>query len=163
MLLAIPEHKVHLPGGGRPSQNDLWVIASCDYGLVSIAVEGKVSETFGPTLLKWEPDSSPGKQERLDFLCAELDLETPLPDDIRYQLLHRTVSAIIEAKKFNAKYAMMLVHSFSPNDQWFQDYKRFVSLFKVPAAPDQVIPGGVHSGISLFFAWVRGGERYLKA
>ena len=26
-LLAIPEHEVPLPGGIRPSQNDLWVLA----------------------------------------------------------------------------------------------------------------------------------------
>ena len=38
MLLAIPEHQVSLPGGSRASQNDLWVIARCQKGLVSIAV-----------------------------------------------------------------------------------------------------------------------------
>ena len=27
LLLAIPEHKVPLPGGGNPSQNDLFVLA----------------------------------------------------------------------------------------------------------------------------------------
>ena len=27
LLLALPEHQVPLPGGSRPSQNDIWVLA----------------------------------------------------------------------------------------------------------------------------------------
>ncbi len=46
MLLAMPEHQVPLPGGSRPSQNDIWALARSKSGLVSIAVEGKVSEPF---------------------------------------------------------------------------------------------------------------------
>lgn len=45
-LLGFPEYDVPLPGGKRPSQNDVFVIASCPEGLVTIAVEGKVSESF---------------------------------------------------------------------------------------------------------------------
>ncbi len=47
LLIAIPEHQVPLPGGHRPSQNDVWALARGPHGLVSIAVEGKVSEPFG--------------------------------------------------------------------------------------------------------------------
>ena len=68
-LLCIPEHQVPLPGGTRPSQNDLWVLARTPQGLVSMAVEGKVSESFGPPILEWFKDPSPGKQRRLEFLC----------------------------------------------------------------------------------------------
>ena len=50
MLLAFPEHQVPLPGGARPSQNDIWVLARSQGELISIAVEGKVSESFGPTI-----------------------------------------------------------------------------------------------------------------
>ncbi|MFA7012304.1 MAG: hypothetical protein WC202_05045, partial [Desulfobacterales bacterium] len=46
----LPEHKVPLPGGSRSSQNDIWVLARSKGQLISIAVEGKVSETFGPTV-----------------------------------------------------------------------------------------------------------------
>ncbi len=45
-LIGIPEHEVPLPGGRRPSQNDVFVLAKGSDGLVSIAVEGKVSESF---------------------------------------------------------------------------------------------------------------------
>src|SRR5210317_1816022 len=52
-LLGIPEHQVPLPGGKTKSQNDVFVLAKSDADLVSIAVEGKVSEPFGPTLGEW--------------------------------------------------------------------------------------------------------------
>ena len=45
MLLAFPEHKVPLPGGLAASQNDLFVLARGDGQLISMTVEGKVSET----------------------------------------------------------------------------------------------------------------------
>ena len=41
-LLIFPEWKVSLPGGSRPSQNDVWVLARSGAGLVSMTVEGKV-------------------------------------------------------------------------------------------------------------------------
>ena len=60
-ILAIPEHKVSLPGGSRASQNDVWVLAETPNGIVSIAVEGKVSEPFGPTIEEWIKNKTPGK------------------------------------------------------------------------------------------------------
>jgi len=45
LLLAIPEYQVNLPGGRRPSQNDLFVLARASDGqMVTIMVEGKVAE-----------------------------------------------------------------------------------------------------------------------
>lgn len=99
LLLALPEHQVPLPGGSRPSQNDIWVLARSQGQLVSIAVEGKVSEPFGPTMQEWQAESSPGKAERLAYLLSLLGLSSA-PDATRYQLLHRTASAIIEAQRF---------------------------------------------------------------
>jgi hypothetical protein len=101
LLLALPEHKVPLPGGARSSQNDIWVLARSEHQLISMAVEGKVSEPFGPTVQEWQTESSPGKVKRLAFLLSLLGLSS-IPDTTRYQLLHRTASAIIEAQRFNA-------------------------------------------------------------
>ena len=126
-LLVIPEHQVPLPGGSRPSQNDVWVLARTSSDLVSIAVEGKVSEPFGPTINEWLSQQLPGKNKRLEFLCAKLGLACPPPMDVRYQLLHLTVSAIIEAERFHAHHAVMIVHSFSQKDEWFENYERFLS------------------------------------
>lgn len=43
LLLALPEHKVPLPGGRRASQTDLFALGKSGDQLVSIAVEGKVA------------------------------------------------------------------------------------------------------------------------
>ena len=45
-LMAFPEHKVSLPGGRAPSQNDIFVLSKGNDQLISIMVEGKVSEPF---------------------------------------------------------------------------------------------------------------------
>ena len=162
-LIVIPEHKVPLPGGARPSQNDVWVLGRTEKDLVSIAVEGKVDEPFGPTIGEWGPNSSDGKKERYNFLCSILGLHTELPEDIRYQLLHRTASAIIEARRFHANHAVMLVHSFSLTDEWYAHYERFISLFGASAAFDRIVSVGKRSGVWLHFAWVRGEKQYLNA
>lgn len=160
LLLALPEHKVPLPGGARSSQNDIWVLARSEHQLISMAVEGKVSEPFGPTVQEWQTESSPGKVKRLAFLLSLLGLSS-IPDTTRYQLLHRTASAIIEAQRFNAAHAVMLVHSFSPTSEWFQDYAAFVALMGGSAAVDKMISVGSRAGVSLHLAWVRGNACYL--
>lgn len=161
LLLALPEHMVPLPGGSRSSQNDIWALARSEGQLISIAVEGKVSEPFGPTVQEWQAESSPGKTKRLAYLLAFLELPS-VPDTTRYQLLHRTASAIIEAQRFNATHAVMLVHSFSQLCEWFEDYAAFVSLMGGIAAEDRMVSVGTCSGVSLHLAWVRGNADYLS-
>ena len=90
LLLAIPEYKSDLPGGGHPSQSDLFVLAKAGQSLAVIMVEGKVAEDFGPTVESWIVDASEGKQQRLDYLREELGLKGRDLSKIRYQLLHRT-------------------------------------------------------------------------
>lgn len=160
LLLALPEHQVPLPGGSRPSQNDIWILARSENNLVSIAVEGKVSEPFGPSVQEWQTSPSSGKSERLMYLLNMLGLSS-VPGTIRYQLLHRTVSAIIEAQRFNAAHAVMLVHSFSQSREWFEDYAAFVSLMGVSASENDMVSVGTHRGVSLHLAWVRGDARFL--
>jgi hypothetical protein len=160
LLLAIPEYQVDLPGGRRPSQNDLFVLARAnDCQLVSIMVEGKVSEPFGDTLQIWLKDASEGKKKRLKFLCDILCLTSEPPPTIRYQLLHRTASAIIEAKRFNAKYAMMIVHSFSAEHKWFSDYQDFLSLFGVASKVNELVELPKVEGLHVFTGWVVGKSR----
>lgn len=154
-LIILPEHSVALPGGSRPSQSDAWVLARHDTGVVSIAVEGKVSEVFGPTLAEWQSEPSEGKRKRLGFLTELLGLPCDIPATIRYQLLHRTASAVIEAKRFHATMAIMLVHSFSTEDSGLEDYQNFARLFGVVAEPNQLVCIGKHEGISMHIVWVR--------
>ncbi len=162
ILLAIPEHQVMLPGGAHPSQNDLFVLAKGQGQVIAITVEGKVLEPFGQTLKEWRRDESPGKKDRLSFLEEQLGLTKSLPLTIRYQLLHRTASSVIEALRFNAGHAVMIVHSFSQNDQWFEDYQAFLELFGVHASPNQLVFLKETQGINLYCGWARGDAKYLK-
>lgn len=162
VLFILPEHRIPLPGGSRPSQCDIWLLGRSPAGLVSIAVEGKVEEPFGPTLGEWLQDASSGKETRLAYLQEQLGLAGTTMEDVRYQLLHRTASAVIEAKRFGAPHAMMLVHSFSQTVSWFEDYERFLSLFGVKGVPNSVIKVVGREAPFLYFAWVRGEERYLE-
>ena len=155
VLLALPEHEVPLPGGSRPSQTDLWLLARSKSGLVSIAVEGKVDESFGPTLSEWQDGASEGKRKRLDFMLRLLGLSAEPPGNTRYQLLHRTASAVIEAQRFIAPQALMLVHSFSQSDASLSDYQAFLALFGVAGDVNQVVSAGTRSDVHLHFAWVR--------
>src|SRR5207248_8990828 len=101
--------------------------------LVTIAVEGKAEEPFGDgPVSKWRAEEGAGRKERLAFLLDVL----ALPDDdrlgrIQYQLLHRTASAVIEAREFGAGHAVMLIHSFSPRDSRFEDFANFAALYGV--------------------------------
>lgn len=162
LLLVIPEHQVDLPGGRRPSQNDIWVLARTPETLVSIAVEGKVSEPFGPTVREWNPDGSKGRRTRFDFLSLTLGLSN-VPGNIRYQLLHRTASAVLEAQRFHAKHAVMLVHSFSQGDEWFSDFEQFAGLFGKSVNKGEIQPVGENNGIILHLGWIPGDSRFLKA
>lgn len=162
-IFAIPEHKVPLPGGARPSQNDVWVIAESKEGLVSIAVEGKVSEPFGPTVGEWFENKTVGREKRLKFLCDELGLKYPPPSKLRYQLLHRTVSAIIEAKRFRSTQAVMVVHTFSKTNEWLDDYQYFLSLFGLDGGVNQAVSTTINKYMNLTLAWVQGSKKYLES
>jgi len=93
---------------------------------VAIAVEGKVDETFGPTVGERRADASDGSTERLAYVLACLGLNG-VPDSVRYQILHRAASAVLVADEYFAKHAVMLVHSFGPTDKWFADFAAFVA------------------------------------
>ena len=160
LLLALPEHKVSIPGGTRSSQNDIWALGRSQGQLISIAVEGKVSEPFGPTVSEWQIQASQGKAARLTYLQELLGLDT-VPGAIRYQLLHRTASALIEAQRFNATHAVMLVHSFSQTSEWHDDYSAFVRLFRNDMENGGPTWVGLLGGVQLHLAWVQGDPVYL--
>ena len=161
MLIALPEYKVPLPGGLRASQNDIFILAKGNEQLVSITVEGKVSEPFGDRVSEWRARSKGGREVRFRYLCELLALDTATVGHIRYQLLHRTASALIEAKRFNASHALMLVHSFGLHNEGFEDYEQFLALFDVMGKVGSLVFVRNINGIKLYFGWVKGDERYL--
>ena len=77
-----------------------------------------------------------------------------MPSSRRYQLLHRTVSTLLEAKRFNASYAMMIVHSFSQSAARFEDYQAFLGLFGLLARSGELIELPVGGSIYLALGWI---------
>jgi hypothetical protein len=161
-LIILPEHKVALPGRSTASQSDLWILAKSGNDLFSITVEGKVSESFNKSVSDWLFEDTKGKQTRLAFLIKTLGISDDFDRSIRYQLLHRTASAILEAERFLASHAMVIVHSFSPSDEWFEDYAKFVGLFGLTPKINSVVSAQAPFGLPLHFAWIHGDEKYLK-
>lgn len=156
LLAAMPEYQVSLSGGQTSSQTDVLALATNEHGLVVLAVEGKVDEPFGPTLGEKRAEASAGQNERLAFLHKVLGLDKPLPDQIRYQLLHRTASAILVAEDFHAATAVMMVHSFSPQSQWFDNYSSFCEELGAQAIKGHtVVPPG-HASPALYLGWCSG-------
>jgi len=162
-LLAIPEYKVPLEGHGKPSQNDVFVLAKNQAGnLIAIVIEGKVSEAFGPTIGQWIKPKTKGRRRRLAGLKKRLGLEE-IPNHIRYQLVHRTASAAIEAERFGARTAVMLVHSFSPDQKGFEDYSAFLDIFGVAEKSEKLVRITEVEGIAIFIGWANGNLSYLEA
>jgi hypothetical protein len=90
-----------------------------------------------------------------------LELEGKELSGIYYQLLHRTASAIIEAKRFHATTAIMLVHSFSQEHKWFPEFSDFCKTMGVSAELNKVYACGSRSGVNIYIGWVAGNPEYL--
>ena len=149
------ERDVDLRTPGRRSQTDLLALVNSVHGNAVVAVEGKVDEPFGDLVSDWN-DHSQGKECRLKALCASLGLRVADVGGLRYQLLHRTASAIYEAQRCRTMYALMLVHSFSVTDASFRDFQAFSESMGVPVqAVNQVSEERECEGIRLRLAWVK--------
>lgn len=161
-VFAIPEYQTRLPGGERPSQSDLFVLAEQSEGSLAVMIEGKVDEPFGPTLAERRANSSPGVQERIAYLLDVLGLPPDIPGTIRYQLLHRTASAVLAAWRFNAVGAAMIVHSFSPTSRWYEDFVAFADLFGLEPPPKGPFVAHQLGKLELWLAWCQGEARFLE-
>ena len=163
LLMAMPEWKVPLPGGSRDSQNDVLALIGVGGDLMIAAVEGKVSEPFGDTIENWYANPSEGKTKRLRYLCNLLGTAFPPAESLRYQLFHRAASAVIECKRFRARMPAMIVHSFSAEKAWFEDYAAFVSLLGGSPELDRMSEIDLPGGFTLMLGWASGNETYLRA
>ena len=133
-----------------------------DNHLVSIAVEGKCNEEFGPLFSDWIKDASNGKKERIEYIKNILGIKKDILGNIRYQLLHRSASAVIEAKKFNCKYAILLIHSFNQEDLWLDDYYNFTALFGEKEKTKELQHLNTIDDIEFYGMWVTGDKKYLE-
>lgn len=162
LLVALPEHKVPLAGGQRDSQSDVFALIRFGEETCAATIEGKVNEPFGPTLGEWFASPSDGKRLRMRQICDLLGLDGVPPLDARYQLLHRTASALLEAKRFKTDEAAMIVHSFSVARMWFADFERFAGLFGITVRPDQSVTIVLNSGQRLRLGWATGNSEHLS-
>jgi len=159
LLAAIPEWQVALPGGTTNSSTDVLAVCRNNHGLCILGVEAKVLEDFGPLLSEKRAKASPGQIERLAFLHSLLGVER-FDDSIRYQLLHRTASALLTAREFHAEAAVMLVQAFDTPVAQRGDFEAFrvamnaqevcPLVYKVPACGEPL----------LYLAWCDGDREF---
>lgn len=162
LLMALPEHKVPLPGANRgDSQSDVFALVRAGTRTIACAVEGKVDEPFDKPLSDWLINASNGKRQRLAYICDLLNLAQPLPDELHYQLLHRTAAAVIEAKRFKTDAACMIVHSFSRTGKWFDEFERFAAVFGKQANQGKLLTVRPDSDPPLYIGWAAGDQRFL--
>lgn len=162
---AIVEKKVQFDNFGRPSHTDLMIYGNNAKGKIVIAVEGKESEPFDKDVSEWIKIKEDGsdKEERLRNLLVKLGLsrlDKEKIGKIKYQLLHRTISALIEGKIYGAHNVMMLVHSFLDIDEkdHFNDYLYFCSLFGIvreSITRNKILSSVTVGNINLSFGWLR--------
>jgi hypothetical protein len=151
---AFLERCVELGDGLRPSQTDVLAVLGLKSELAVMAVEGKVTESFGSLVSEWLRDASNEKHQRLARLAKTLGLDVTTIGHLRYQLLHRTASAIYEAHRYHAKAAIMMVHSFDPADAGVADFKRFSSQMRLSDADATRLIGPVEcERVDLYLGW----------
>jgi hypothetical protein len=120
-----------------------------------------VDEGFGLLVKDKRFEASNGQRKRLDYYLESLLGLKTLDDSIRYQLLHRTASAILTARDFHAGVAVMMVQSFGTKASPRQDFDAFCH-----ALDAQKLPGGMavvlpFSRPRLFLGWSNGDARFL--
>ena len=74
--------------------------------------------------------------------------------DLRYQLFHRAASAVLEARRWGADAAVMLVQSFSEAPESWDDFVAFGELLGAPVARQRVVAAAMRSDVTLFLGWV---------
>jgi hypothetical protein len=154
VLIALPEHKVTLKSRGRASQTDVWVLLRTSSGYASMAVEGKAGESFDLPLSEWLNKASQGKIDRLKDLCEMLGVADAPAPTLRYQLFHRSASALLEAERFGAASALMMVQSFRDDSVSWNDYRAFASLLNCEAMRNGIVCAGTCRSRPLFLGWV---------
>ena len=52
--------------------------------------------------------------------------------------------------------ALMLVHSSSPTNEWYDDFEKFAGLYGVRSKLKQILSVGRVNGIDLYIGWING-------
>jgi hypothetical protein len=158
LILAVAEHKVDLPPNRKAaSQSDVWAVVNTSLGMLSLTVEAKAKEAFGDAILQeWREGngSEASKRNRIsrwNYICSHLPKADSF-DHVRYQMLHRCASAVIEAKRLGCQHAAFIVQAFQTPDASFQDYAVFCEVLKMPATRGSMATTTAN-GIRLGIGW----------
>lgn len=127
-----------------------------------LAVEAKVDETFGPTLEQKRATATGGQLARIAYLESELGRAVPFPDAVRYQLLHRSVSALLTARAFHAPVGIMLIQSFSPVSAWRGDFVAFCQELGCSSLSADLFEVHGIKDTRLILGWCKGNAKYLE-
>ncbi len=167
--LCLVEKPVFLDTKIAPSMTDLMAYARNAKGdPIVIAVEGKADEPFASRVSAWVrgDEKNPTvtaaprrtRLRRLEFLSKHL-AKTISPDSgLRYQLLHRTVSAVLEAQLHGATAALVLVHAFGPDaPKNIADFSAFLSELGGGPVNKGTVAGpyklGEQQDLATYFLW----------
>lgn len=158
LIIGFPERQVALDDLGRPSHNDLWALLRIGERLASLAVEAKAGEPFDVLVGDWlaAANSRSAKPARLAGLLDRLGIKGTPVEALRYQLLHRAVSALLEAERFRADLALMLVQSFNEEadrGSW-GDFERFGRALGVEVRESEFVRVQKPTAVPLYLGWV---------
>lgn len=159
LLLGFPEHQVEFEGGGHNSQNDLWALLRTGGNLTSLTIEAKAGESLDKLVSEWlkvktiRPSNKP---LRLAALQRDLGITNIDVSAVRYQLLHRTASALREARRFFAQYAVVIIQSFNKEadvESW-GDFVSFCGHLKCEPREGCLVRVGSETTVPLYVGWV---------
>jgi hypothetical protein len=167
--LCLVEKPVFLDTKVGPSMTDLMAYGRNAKGdTIILAVEGKANEPFASRVWGWvrgdqknpsliaEPRRT--RVRRLEFLSKHLSKAISPDSPLRYQLLHRTVSAVLEAQLHGAAAALVLIHAFgSDTEENLSDFSEFLNALGGSSAANGVVYGPYHLGeqrdLPTYFLW----------
>jgi hypothetical protein len=146
-----------------PSRTDLMLYCrtSNDEPVV-IAVEAKATEKFDNPIHIWvRGRASTAKRtriRRLKFLSELVGIEFAPDSPLRYQLLHRTASAVSESLLHGASVCALIVHSFADCADNWSDFAAFTEALGIRSIQQGVLSAPVLLGprqdITAHFLWI---------
>lgn len=167
--LCLVEKPVFLDTKIAPSMTDLMAYGRNAKGdAIVLAVEGKTDEPFASRVWAWvrgdekNPTMTAAPRRtrlrRLEFLSRHLAKTITSDSTLRYQLLHRTVSAVLEAQLHGAAAAVVLAHAFGPDAaENLSDFSDFLRELGGSAVTKGAVSGpyqlGEQRDLPTYFLW----------
>jgi hypothetical protein len=136
----------------------VWALLRGATGTISLTVEAKSGESLDRLVGEWLADTPPasGKPARLQFVRDTLGLQDVDLTALRYQVLHRAASALVQADRFGTRLAVLLIHSFGghADEKSREDYQRFAEAMACAPVLNALAPVGRQTRVPLLIGWL---------